>query len=435
MKRFLLLGFLVNLACFPVQSADWKEILGPSQGVVPDPVAGEVVWRDDLMAAFVEAQEANRPLLVTWRCIPCKQCAEFDKSVLEGGSALSPLLNQFVTVRLTDAAQLDDRIFRYREFQDLDLSWWGYFLSPEREIYGVFGGKDHVSDATRISEAAFVNSLNRVLKHHYDPRRSSWKIDGPGAETQGGLSGPKETGAFAGYAATRPWMSQQECVHCHQVGDLVHFENMENGTFDVRQLIQRWPLPENVGLIVDRDDGLLITEVAAGSAAESAGLKAGDRLGMAGGRKLYGQADFRGVLHRASYGPAEIPVAVRRDEEVIETTLETEDNWRAAENSWRKTVYDGIYGPRLGFFPIKGPRQGKGTLSIKPFMGPGKKAQENPWWSTGLRPNMEIVEVNGVSDDWNSRQFLTWFRVNHEVGDTVKVRVKGGQEFSQVLEK
>lgn len=65
-------------------AADWEEILGPSQGMVPEFAEGEVVWRDDLLAGLAEAREHNRPLLITWRCIPCKQCADFDKSVLEG---------------------------------------------------------------------------------------------------------------------------------------------------------------------------------------------------------------------------------------------------------------------------------------------------------------------------------------------------------------
>ena len=63
---------------------------------------------------------------------------------------MTPLLRQFVTVRLTDALQLDLDIFRVEGYQDLDLSWWGYFLSPGGRIYGVFGGRDEVSDKTRI---------------------------------------------------------------------------------------------------------------------------------------------------------------------------------------------------------------------------------------------------------------------------------------------
>jgi hypothetical protein len=46
---------------------------------------------------------------------------------------------------------------------------------------------------------------------------------------------------------------------------------------------------------------------------------------------------------------------------------------------------------------------------------------------------MEIVEVNGRSDDWDSRQFLAWFRLNHKVGDRVNIKVRGGQVYSRIL--
>ena len=418
-----------------LHAGKWDEVLGKAQGTTPPGSDEEVYWQPDVLKALAEAQESNKPVLVTWRCLPCKQCSIFDKDVLEGGPELTPLLQQFVTVRMTDAAQLDERIFPYRDFQDLDLSWWGYFLSPKGEVYGVFGGKDHVSDATRISGAAFINSLKRVLVHHYDPRRADWKIDGTVPNLSEDAVGPKDIEAFEVYAENRPWMAKQECVHCHQVGDLVHVESMELGTFERAQLTQRWPLPENVGIVVDRDDGLLVTEVEAGSAAAAAGIKEGDRLGMAGGRRLFGQADFRGVLHRASYGPDTIAVGWTRNGEPMFGELKTGDGWRVTENSWRKSVYEGVIGPHLGFFPIKGPNQGKGSMSFKPFMGPGPKQKANAWYPSGLRPNMEIVEVNGKSDDWDSRQFLAWFRLNHEVGDEVRIKVKGGKVFSKVLEK
>lgn len=433
--RLLNLLVLLILGAATVHAADWKEIVGPSEGSIPDPAKGDVTWREDMSAALAEAKETGRPVLVTWRCLPCKQCAAFDKDVLEGGVELTPLLQQFITVRMTDAAKLDERIFPYRGYQDLDLSWWGYFLSPDGQVYGVFGGKDHVSDTTRISEKAFINCLQRVLAHHYDPRREDWNIDGPLPDLSGSPVTPKDSSAFDAFEEKRPWVEKQDCMHCHQVGDLVHVEAMEKGLFKVEQMTQRWPLPENVGILLDRDDGLLVLDVEAGSAAADAGIKKGDQLAMAGDRRLFGQADFRGVLHRAEYGATSIPVGWTRDGEAMVGTLETGKDWRVTENSWRKTVYEGVVGPHLGFFPLKGPNQGKGKLSLKPFMGPGGEQQENPWWNTGLRPGMEIVEVDGRSDDWDSRQFLTWFRLNHQVGDEVTITVKGGQTFKRVLEE
>lgn len=418
------------------QTADlWREVLGVPQGEVPAPVQNTVEWRTDFYAALDEAKATNLPLLVTWRCLPCKQCAEFDANVLEGSAELTPLLKQFVTVRMTDAAALDERYFPYRGYQDLDLSWWGYFLSPEGRLYGVFGGKDHVSDATRISEAAFVNTLRRVLTHHHDPRREAWDLDGPAPDASTPKHGPLEIASYPKLVETLPHLQKQDCTHCHQVGDILNFDEMENGTFTLKKYTQKWPLPENVGIVVDRDEGLLVTQVEPGSPAAAAGLQRGDRLAMAAGHRLFGQADFRGALHRASYEDASVLIGWTRGEEAMFAKLQTKDGWKEGENAWRKSVYEGVYGPHLGFFPLHGPNQGKGSLSLKPFMGPGNKQQENKWWPSGLRPNMEIIEVNGRDDDWDSRQFIAWFRLNHKTGDEVSIKVRGGQEFSRKLDK
>src|SRR5262245_21534220 len=160
-------------------TAPWKDILGPPQGKLPAAASYTVTWRTNLPEAMAEARAQNRPLFVTFRCLPCKQCSAFDKEVLEGGPDLDPLLTQFITVRLTDASAIDLRIFPVEGFADLDMSWWGWFLSPEGRVYGIFGGRDHVSDATRISKPALIASLLRVLAHHYDPRRTEWNVDGP----------------------------------------------------------------------------------------------------------------------------------------------------------------------------------------------------------------------------------------------------------------
>ncbi|MCB1099780.1 MAG: thioredoxin family protein [Verrucomicrobiae bacterium] len=415
----------------------WTEILGSPKATVPPDPGGKVVWRTDFYAALKEAQEDARPMFVTWRCIPCKQCAEFDKNVLEGSEKLDPLLRRFVTVRMIDAGQLDQRYFPYLTHQDLDLSWWGYFLRSDGGLYGVFGGKDHVSDSTRISEAALVNSLDRVLKHHYDPRRESWDIDSSQPDPSATKVGPKDSRGYELLLEKYPGLAKPDpklgsCVHCHQVGDMRNLEAIKTGTFSVEKVMQQWPLPENVGILLDRDDGLLVKSVAPESVAAKAGVLAGDRLGMANGVRLFGQADFRGVLHRASYEADTILIGWIRDGEVHTGTLTVENGWRTAENSWRKTIYSGVYGPNMGFFPLEGPRSGNGEgLSIKPWMGP--EPSERPVYATGLRPHMEIVAIDGMDQDMNIRKLITWFRFNHKDGDEVIYTVKGGKEFKYVL--
>lgn len=443
-RRLLLLLLLLAASTSSGQDVErstelWSEILGKPEGSVPADPGGDVTWRSDFYAALDEAQTTNRPMLVTWRCIPCKQCAEFDKDVLEGSDGLDPLLRRFVTVRMIDASQLDERYFPYQTHQDLDLSWWGYFLRPDGALYGVFGGKDHVSDSTRISEAALINSLTRVLQHHYDPRRAKWDADGPKPDPSAVKVGPKDSPGYRLLAERFPAIKEAHpelgsCVHCHQVGDMQTMESLAAGDFHPDQLLQKWPLPENVGIELDRDDGLLVTSVSPGSAASAAGLRSGDQLGMADGVRLFGQADFRGVLHRVASGSDTITLAWTRDGKLMTEELSLAPGWRVTENSWRKTVYDGVYGPGMGFFPLNGPKAGKGEgLSIKPWMG--RPPSDRPIYQTGLRPDMEIIAIDDMSDDMETRQLITWFRFHHKAGDEVTYRVRGGKEFKYVLPK
>src|SRR5205823_2704979 len=104
LNRTLIIGLVVSLLASAATAAtpNWAEILGPAQGKVPAPLP-DVIWRTDLQKALLESQQTNRPLFVTLRCLPCKQCSAFDKDVMDGGPLLSPLLSQFITVRLTNA--------------------------------------------------------------------------------------------------------------------------------------------------------------------------------------------------------------------------------------------------------------------------------------------------------------------------------------------
>src|SRR5262245_49204828 len=339
MKALLLLSITLALGANGAQGATmpaWNAILGPPQGKVPASAGTTVTWRTDLAGAMLEAGEKNRPLFVTFRCLPCKQCADFDKEVLEGGSDMDPLLTQFVTVRLTDAAAIDTRIFPLDGFVDLDLSWWGWFLSPEGRVYGVFGGRDHVSDTTRISTQALIASMHRVLAHHYDPRRARWNIDGPAPDLGGESKSPRQLPGYEGWLAqSHESVRKQSCLHCHQVNDILRQPAVAAKTFDKRRDFDVWPLPENVGLVLDRDHGLLVTNVVAGIAADKAGLKAGDVLGAAGGRRCFSQTDFRGVLHRGPGGAGEMEVWWTRGEEAMSGKLAVVEGWRKTILDWR----------------------------------------------------------------------------------------------------
>jgi hypothetical protein len=61
---------------------------------------------NDVERGFAEAKKTGKPLLVVLRCVPCLSCVGLDAEVLKE-PALTPLLDQFVCVRLINANAID----------------------------------------------------------------------------------------------------------------------------------------------------------------------------------------------------------------------------------------------------------------------------------------------------------------------------------------
>ena len=84
----------------------WEKIIHSKEAKIPTTSQllnedYQVLWLNEMDDALVQARLENKPLFVTMRCIPCKQCSDFDKDVLENDGDLKSMLAQFVTVRLT----------------------------------------------------------------------------------------------------------------------------------------------------------------------------------------------------------------------------------------------------------------------------------------------------------------------------------------------
>lgn len=429
--RALLLAILLPWAQVSFsQTVDWNEVLGPREGKSLAPNGYKVQWRSDLYAAMDEAKKQNRPLFVTFRCLPCKQCSAFDKEVLEGGNDLDPILLQFVTVRLTDAKLIDFRIFPMEGYQDLDLSWWGWILSPEGRVYSIYGGRDNVSDATRISKPSLIRTLQAALAWHADPRREKWNLDLPAPDLSKPKVGPTDLPGFARWDSLRPPREKQNanCIHCHQVADILRTPAVDAKTFDKVHDTQVWPLPENVGIVVERDHGLLVKQVIANSAAAKAGILKGDILGAANGQMLFSQADFRGVLHRGPKGDGSIDVVWLRNGKAMTGMLEVEDGWRRTSLDWRISMSQGVISIGPSFFPLKvenAKRKQLGihpkAMAVQPYMGTNT---DRVAYKAGLRSNHVVTSVNGLSPNLDGRAFLVWFRMRFNPGDKITMNYR-----------
>jgi S1-C subfamily serine protease len=196
-------------------------------------------------------------------------------------------------------------------------------------------------------------------------------------------------------------------------------------------------LQENVGLGLDRDHGLLVTAVEPASPAARAGIEPGDELGAAGGRRLFAQADFLGVLHRGPRDAGSIETFWLRQGKVMRGTLDVSSGWRKTVLDWRMSISQGNIGAYPGFFPLEinaGRRKQLGIaeneMAIEPFMGTNRTSAA---YQGGIRQSHVVTAINGQKPALSGRAFLVWFRQQFDPGDEVTVTLReGSREPRQV---
>jgi S1-C subfamily serine protease len=213
------------------------------------------------------------------------------------------------------------------------------------------------------------------------------------------------------------------------VAEILRQPPIDQGTFDKKKDLEIWPYPENVGLVIDRDSGLGVLEVKPDSAAAKVGLQKGDILGAAGSRRLFSQADFRGVLHRGPRGDGTIEIYWRRGESVMKGILALKAGWRTTDLEWRESVANGNIGANPGM-------AGANVITDKERERYGIKANTmalQPWFNrdrtylaqrAGVAGADVIVAVNGESPNLGGRSFLVWFRQKFDPGDKVTLKLK-----------
>ncbi len=217
----------------------------------------------------------------------------------------------FVCVRILRMNDVDLALFQF----DYDLSWMAFFLNADAHVYSRYGGRDATSDDGRLSIAGLKMTMRRVLEQH---RISDQPVRQPHV--------PKvPSKLFA--------VNAKQCLHCHQVWEGMRDAQRREGTFQPESL-HVYPLPENIGLVLDVDLGNRVRFVWSGSAAARAGLRAGDNLQRVGDVPVLSQADVSWALHNA---PAQgsLGIEYTRDGHRCDATVSlrrlAKDGWELAE--------------------------------------------------------------------------------------------------------
>src|ERR1019366_1376944 len=314
------------------------------------------------------------------------------------------LAEEFVRVRLLRIHGFDLNCFEF----DYDLTWSAFLMNASGKIYGRFGGRDAKGPDTRNSLEGLHFAMAAALTEH---RKN------PAANPEQ----PAQKPVYAEKLPAAKMYARNGCIHCHQVAEILREEQKSAGTW-MREKMFTYPLPENIGITLDRDRGNLVNDVKPASPASMAGIKPGDTLQRLNKNPVHSFADASYGLHKAPL-TGEISVAWQREGKSMDGTLSLTEGWRRTNITWRPSIMDllpslSVYGSNL-------------TPQEKKALGLDEKRlafrQEGPIhpsaYNLGVRENDIILGVDNKILELTMEQFLGYVRQNYLIGETMTLNL------------
>ncbi len=389
--------------------------------------AGTDLWvYNDIEAARLIARTENKPLFVTFRCVPCKACNSFDAEVAKGSQAIARLARQsFISVRQVEMKGVDLTQFQF----DHDLNWAAMFINADGTVYARYGTQSAEGPDAFNSIEGLQQTMKRVLKLHENYPNNKSELAGKRAKQKPYKTALEMPGLPGSSAQFQQQTTRRNCIHCHMIHDAENEHAQKSGTFK-QDMLWRYPLPNNIGVSVDAKHGCRITRVE--QSASDSGLRAGDEITHLNGQAVTSIADMQWVLHNLSNKSEKVEVKTTAGKT---RTITTNAGWKKTDISWRGSIW--TISPRLRVWAPEAPankRRGldladsDGALEVRWINGgkPGGRAAR----SSGLRQGDIIVAVDGKPVPNNPSRFQLHVKLNYEVGQSVPLTiVRGGRRM------
>lgn len=289
---------------------------------------------------------------------------------------------------------------------DYDLTFMVFFTSADEQIYGRYGGRDAKSAERRQSLAGLRYAMQAALNAH---RR---------APADEGVASTRQPIFVRKYAAARNYTG---CIHCHQAKEILYEDLRAKGEWS-RDLLFRYPLPDNLGLVLEVDRGNVVKHVVVDSPAAKAGLLRGDVVQEINRHTVYSLADAQYALDRAPQ-EGRLPVSWLRDGESMATEIVLPKNWRRSDISWRPSMYNMIGAARV--YGTELTADEKRSLGLDPeklaFRQKNRVAKQAH--AAGIKPGDIILGFNNERLKLDAYEFLRYVRATFVVGDEVTVNL------------
>jgi serine protease Do len=316
------------------------------------------------------------------------------------------LANKFVRVRLAEIEKSDLNVFEF----DYDVTFMIFFLGADQQVYGRYGGRDAKSDSGRMSIAGLKYAMQAALKSHEESQKL--------AQQKAPVEQEKAL-MVRDLASSRRYRG---CIHCHQVREILNAELKREGKWS-RNDIFRYPLPDNLGLVLDIDQGDLIKEIVEGSEASKAGLQVGDVVEKIAGLNVHSLGDAQFALDGAPKTGG-VSIQVQRKGKSIAAKIQLHEGWRKASFGWRPSMRSHThYLPLLGKDLTVDEKKKLGLAADQLAFRQRDPAAQRVL-DAGIRPGDIIV---GLDDrkmtNMTAIQFRLFVQGNYLTGDKVVIQM------------
>jgi hypothetical protein len=288
---------------------------------------------------------------------------------------------------------------------DFDLTFMVFFLNADERLYGRYGGRDATTSEARMSPAGLHHAMEAALETHRQAKEAA--------------APKREPARFIRDIPTN--RRTRGCIHCHQVKEILNADLERQGKWS-KDLVWRYPLPDNLGLILDVDRGDVVKQVPPDSPAARAGLRAGDVVQQLNGMPVHSFGDAQLALDRAPK-TGTIAVSWRRDGQTRDGELALPEGWRKTDITWRPSMHrfvPSLYlsGDELSDEEKQVLGRPEKHLAFRQEAGVSFKARD-----AGIRGGDIVIGVDGKELAINVTQFPGYIRRNYLVGDRITINV------------
>ncbi len=281
-----------------------------------------------------------------------------------------------------------------------------FFLSPNEQIYGRYGGRDSNNADSRQSMAGLRYAMQAALATHREQAKSPPKID------------KQEPVTIKDYARAR---RVGGCMHCHRAKEVIDDDIKRQGHW-TRSMLWRYPPPDNLGLVLEVDRGNVVKRIEADSPAAKLGIKTGDIVKRLNSLPIHSFGDAQYALDRAP-SKGSVKITWLRDGRELDASLKLPEGWRKTDITWRTSIQDMLPSARLYGRDLKSDERTKHGLSARQLAFWQKFPVHAQAQAAGVRDGDIILGFDNKQLEINSYDFLGYVRRTYIVGDRVMINI------------